>query len=97
MAERSDSLEKEYKRWKDYASVLLLALTVLFAGPVIGGYKTLYSILSVGFGVAGIILVVMWHAREYKIQFNKKPAFLLGASCSLGAQAVFLLFQVILP
>lgn len=95
MAGQDDELEKEYKRWRDYAGVLLLALTVLFAGPLISGNKTIYAIISVAFGLIGIIAVVMWHAREYKMQVNKKPLLLLGASYSLGIQAVFLLFQVI--
>ncbi len=95
MVRGNSALEREYKRWKDYAHVLLIALAVLFAGPMIGGQKTIFSILSVGFGVAGIILVVLWYARERKIQVNEKPAFLLGASSALGAQAAFLVFHLI--
>jgi len=34
---------KEYERWKDYANALMLALTVLFAGPAIGGHDDGFS------------------------------------------------------
>jgi len=95
VVEENSALEKEYKRWRDYANVLLLTLTILFAGPMIGSQETVYSIVSVVFGVIGIILVVLWHAREYKIQINKKPVFLLLASSALGVQATFLVFQLI--
>ncbi len=95
MSEGDIALEKEYKRWRDYANILLIALTVLFAGPMISGQKSLFSIISGISGAVGIILVVMWHAKEYRIQINKKPAFLLAASVALGVQATFLVFQLI--
>lgn len=92
----NNELQKEYKRWRDYANVLLIALTVLFAGPVLG-QRSIFSILSVIAGVVGILMVVAWHAREYRIQINKKPLFLLIASYALGTQAVFLAFQLVIP
>jgi len=58
--------------------------------------RSLYSIISVIAGVIGIIAVVCWHAKEYKIQYNKKPVFLLVASMALGFQSVFLAFQLII-
>ena len=81
-------LEKEYKRWKDYANVLLIALTVLFAGPSIGT-KNWYAIPAVIFGVAGIVFVVIWYAKEKSFQLNGRPGALFIASMCLGAQAVF--------
>ena len=95
MTEDTNDLEKEYKRWRDYANVLLIGLTVMFAGPVIS-QSSIYSILSVIAGVIGILAVVCWHAREYKIQYNKIPLFLLDASSALGFQAVFLAFHLII-
>ena len=89
-------LENEYIRWKDYASVLLLALTVLFAGPLFGAQRSLFAIISVGSGVVGIVSAVMWHALEYRWQLWGKPFFLLLASFCLGVQAVMLLFHLIL-
>lgn len=95
MSGDSNDLDKEYKRWRDYANVLLIGLTVMFAGPVIS-QSSIYSILSVIAGVIGILAVICWHAREYKMQYNKKPLFLLVASSALGAQAVFLIFHLII-
>ena len=92
-----DELEKEFKRWKDYGSVLLIGLTVLFASPTIDVTKNIFATLSIICGVIGIILVVLWHARERLIQINKKPILLLVASGLLGGQVVFLAFNVILP
>lgn len=92
--EKEKELEEEYKRWKDYANVLLIALTVMFAGPVISE-RNVFSILSVVAGVIGIIAVVMWHAREYKIQIYNRPAFLWIASFAIGLQAVFLAAHLI--
>jgi len=95
MSGDSNDLDKEYKRWRDYANVLLIGLTVMFAGPVIS-QSSIYSILSVIAGVIGILAVVCWYAREYKMQYNKKPLFLLLASSALAFQAVFLVFQLIM-
>ena len=92
--EKEKELEEEYKRWKDYANVLLIALAVMFAGPVISE-SNVFSILSVVAGVIGIIAVVMWHARECKIQIYNRPAFLWIASFAIGLQAVFLAAHLI--
>jgi len=94
MPKKTNQLEEEHQRWKDYANVLLIALTVLFAGPVISE-RNIFSIISVIAGVIGIIAVVLWHAREYKIQIYNKPAFLVIASCAIGIQAAFLAFNLI--
>ena len=88
-------LEKEYIRWKDYASVLLLALTVLFAGPLFGDQRSSFAVISVGSGVVGILSAVSWHALEYRCQLWGKPFFLLLASFCLSVQAVTLLFHLI--
>ncbi len=95
MAKDDEDLKKEFRRWRDYANVLLIGLTVMFAGPVLS-QRSVYSIISVIAGVIGILAVVSWHSREYKIQINKKPVFLLVASYALGTQAVFLAFQLII-
>ena len=94
MPEDNNELDKEYKRWRDYANVLLIGLTVMFAGPVIS-QRSIFSILSVIAGVIGILAVVSWHAREYKMQLKKRPLFLLIASYSLGTQAIFLVFHLV--
>ena len=91
----NNGLDKEYKRWRDYANVLLIALTVMFAGPVIGE-RNVFSILSVIAGVIGILAVVCWHAKEYKWQYKQKPIFLLIASFAISLQAVFLVFYLII-
>ena len=95
MTEDNNGLEKEYKRWRDYANVLLIGLTVLFTGPVIS-QSSIYSILSIIAGVIGILAVVCWHAKEYKWQYKQKPIFLLAASCAISVQAVFLVFHLII-
>jgi len=95
MSKDDGELEKEYIRWKDYARVLLIALTIMFAGPVLS-QGNLFSTLSVISGVIGILAVVCWYAMEYKIPFLGKPLFLLVASMALSAQAVFLVFQLIM-
>ena len=94
MSGDSNDLDNEYKRWRDYANVLLIALTVMFAGPTIGE-RNLFSILSVIAGVIGILAVVCWYAKEYKWQYKQKPKFLLIASFALSLQAVFLVFYLI--
>ena len=90
MTEERNGQDKEYIRWKDYANALMLALTVLFAGPAIGGHEDGFSIASVVLGVFGIVSVAAWHAREWNPQFRGKPAFLWVASATLGLQAGFL-------
>lgn len=95
MSEDNSELEKEYRRWKDYARVLLIALAIMFAGPVLS-QGNLFSILSVISGVIGILAVVSWYSMERKIQFRGKPVFLLVASMALSFQAVFLVFQLIM-
>ena len=95
MSGDSNDLDNEYKRWRDYANVLLIGLTVLFTGPVISQSST-FSILSIIFGVIGILAVVCWHAKEYKWQYKQKPIFLLAASCAISAQAIFLVFHLII-
>jgi RsiW-degrading membrane proteinase PrsW (M82 family) len=87
-------LEEEYKRWRDYANVLLIALTVMFAGPFISE-RNIFSILSIIAGVIGILSVVCWHAMEYKWQHRQKPVFLLIASFAISLQAVLLVFHLI--
>ena len=94
MTQHNNDLEKECKRWRDYANVLLIGLTVLFAGPAISQTST-YSLLSVIFGVIGILAVVCWHALEYKWQYKQKPIFLLAASCAISFQAIMLIFHLI--
>ena len=95
MTEDTNDLEKEYKRWRDYANVLLIALTVMFTGSIIGG-RSVFSIIAVIAGVIGILAVVCWHAKEYKWQYKQKPILLLTASCAISVQAVFLVFHLII-
>ena len=94
MTEHNNGLEKEYKRWRDYANVLLIGLTVLFTGPVISQSST-FSIISIIFGLIGILAVVCWHAKEYEWKYKQKPIFLLAASSAISVQAVFLVFHLI--
>jgi len=95
MTEDTNDLEKEYKRWRDYANVLLIALTVMFTGSIIGG-RSVFSIIAVIAGVIGILAIVCWHAKEYKWQDRQqKPKFLLIASSAISSQAVFLVFHLI--
>ena len=98
MSSSDDESTKEYKRWRDYANVLFLALTALFAGASFIGTTDpwrIFAILSACSGVVGIVLVVCWYAREYKIQIGGKPALLLWASGLMGAQAVLLIMRMI--
>jgi hypothetical protein len=92
---KKEELEKEYARWKDYANVLMIALTVLFAGPAIGGHKDGWSIASTICGVSGIVFVVFWHDRGNVWQFRGNPLFLVLASATLGAQATCLVFGLL--
>jgi len=94
LEEKKELEEEEYKRWRDYANVLLIALTVMFAGPFISE-RNVFSILSVIAGVVGIVAVVMWHARECKKQIFNRPLFLWIASFAIGLQAVFLAAHLI--
>lgn len=84
--------EEEYKRWQGYANALLLALTVLFAGTTISLPKEIVavSILSIIFGLAGIVLTVSWFTLEDNRKIKGKPAFLWLASFSFGLQVGFL-------
>jgi hypothetical protein len=87
---------KENERWKDYASALLIAMPVLLAALAISGLKTCYSIISAFAAVAGIVLVVLWYARDTNYHqctpSGKYPTFLYYASWCFGIQVVFLCF-----
>jgi hypothetical protein len=90
----NNGLDRQYSRWRDYANVLLIGLTVLFAGPAISQTST-YSVVSVIFGVIGILAVVSWHALEYNWQYKQKPVFLLAASVGISVQAIMLIFHLV--
>ena len=82
-----DALQKEYDRWKDYASALLIANPVLLAGIALASQNHVLSGLAGFAGVFGLISVVMWYARERNWQWRSKPLFLVLASILLGVQA----------
>lgn len=87
--------EKEYKRWQGFASAVLIALTVLFAGTVIAlpelvkevGSLSIYSILC---GLLGILLTVLWFALASTDKIAGRPAFLVVASCIFVVQGTSL-------
>ena len=88
--------EEEYKRWQGYANALLIALTVLFTGTNISLPKEIVvSILSLFFGLAGIVLTVLWFALEDNHKIKGKPAFLWLASSSFGFQVGFLFIALL--
>jgi hypothetical protein len=93
-------LEKENKRWKDYANALLIAMPILLAALAITGLKTSYSITSAIAAVVGIVLVVLWYARDTNdhrgTPYNKYPWTLYYASYAFGIQAVFLCFAFLI-
>lgn len=93
--EEEQEREKEQKRWQGYASALLIALTVLFAGTVIGlpavaKEVVFFAIISIGFGLVAIVSTVLWFALEYKHEIWGRPTSLVVASCCLGTQATSL-------
>jgi hypothetical protein len=92
----SPEIKAENERWKDYSSSLLIAIPVLLAGITIADPKTVSSILSAIAGLAGLVLVVMWHGRDKNwIVWDKYPGYLLWASSCFGAQAFFLAVEII--
>ena len=100
MADKDKALKTEYTRWKDYAKVLLLASTVMLGltGTSVAAGVTLYLGILIGLsaiaGAVTIICTVAWHAREHKMQIQKKPAFLLIASYSFGFQTGFFMIAI---
>ena len=84
--------KEEYQQWKGYAHALLLALTVLFAATLIIDPKAGMSIyiFPIIFGLAGIVLTVLWFAFDTKRQMRGKPIYLWWATCSFSAQVVTL-------
>jgi hypothetical protein len=87
-------LRKENERWKDYASVLLIAIPLLLGGLALSGQRTYCSIASGVLGLAGIIFVVLWYGRDKNryqfIRGIKYPKWLVYASSCFGLQAGFL-------
>lgn len=96
-SEMTEAQEKEYRRWRGYANALLLALTVLFAGTAIAFPAVIAPlwILSTVFGLAGILLAVLWFALESAATIRGKPAFLILASCAFGFQVGFLFLALV--
>lgn len=90
-------LKKENERWKDYASVLLIAMPILLGALAVSGLKTTYSIVSAVMGILGIISVVLWYGRDrtQNVVVNNReyPVFLFLGSCLFAIQAVFLCFS----
>jgi hypothetical protein len=87
-------LKKESERWKDYASVLLIAIPLLLGGLALSDQRTYCSFASGVLGFLGIIFVVLWYGRDKNyytfIRGRKYPAFLVWASSCFGLQAGFL-------
>ena len=89
--------ENEYKRWQGYANALLIALSVIFVGTTISSPRHVLAlpILSIIFGLAGIVLTALWFALENDSKIKGKPAFLWLASCSFVAQVGFLFLALL--
>jgi len=92
-------LNKENRRWKDYASSLLIAIPVLLAGLALSDPKILYAVLSAVAGVLGILCVVAWFGRDKNMTGwtpgGRYPTFLFYASCCFGVQTTFLTFAIV--
>ena len=101
----SERINAEHERWKDWASTLLIVMTVLLAfdGSLLGDASNRVWVLLGGvIGFVGILLVAMWFTREgfweytgnYR-PFKGKPVLLLYGSSLFGLQVVFFLFAFV--
>lgn len=101
----SERIDAEYERWKDWASTLLIVMTVLLAfnGSLLGDAgNRVWVLLSGVIGFVGILLVAMWFTREgfweytgnYR-PFKGKPVLLLYGSSLFGLQTSFFLFAFV--
>lgn len=95
----TERINAEYERWKDWASTLLIIMTVLLAfnGSLLGDASNKYVVLTGGvIGFMGVFLVFGWFTREGFWQFKNKPVLLRVGSALFGIQAfLFLLAFVI--
>lgn len=93
----STEKQQEYTRWHSYATVLLIALTVLFAGTTIGLPNDIVpvTIISMIAGLAGILLTVLWFSLEDNHKIRGKPALLIFASNAFGFQVSFLFIALL--
>jgi len=101
----SERIDAEYERWKDWASTLLIVMTVLLAfdGSLLGDAgNRVWVLLSGVIGFVSILLVAAWFTRggfwEYTGNyrpFKGKPVLLLYGSSLFGLQAVFFLFAFV--
>jgi hypothetical protein len=100
-----ERINADYERWKDWASVLLIVMTVLLAfdGSLLGDASNRFWVLLGGvIGFVGVLLVAMWFTREgfweytgnYQ-PFKGKPVLLLYGSSLFGLQTVFFLFAFV--
>ena len=71
------------------ASTVMLGLTAISVAASVTLQLGILIGLSAITGVVTIICTVAWHAKEYKMQIQKKPALLLIASYSFGFQTGF--------
>jgi len=101
----TERINAEYERWKDWASTLLIVMTVLLAfdGSLLGDASNRFWVLLGGvIGFMGVLLVAMWFTREgfweytgnYQ-PFKGKPVLLLYGSSLFGLQTVFFLFAFV--
>lgn len=98
MSDENEILEREYQRWKDYAGVLLVAMTIIlgFVSTMLGNNSNALLRLTGLFGLIGIVFIILWHTREQVWHFPpKKPALLFFASMCFGLQVGFLALAIL--
>jgi RsiW-degrading membrane proteinase PrsW (M82 family) len=92
--EEQQKLEREHQRWQGYAVILLIALATIFIGMIIIKSIDIFAVLSLIFGLVGIVLVVLWYTKENSCQINNRPLFLVLASDAIGVQSTFFVFEL---
>jgi len=102
----SERVNAEFERWKDWASTLLIVMTVLLAfdGSLLGDASNKYVVLTGGvIGFIGVFLVAAWFTREGFWEYTgsyqpskNKPVLLLCGSALFGLQAFLFLLAFVL-
>ena len=85
-----EETDREFKRWKDWATALLIVMTVLLAfdGLLLSDANIKWLVLVGGLiGFAGVVWVTTWFAKEgFWEDKNKRPILLWLGSLCFGVQ-----------
>ncbi len=94
---KEQMLKADYRRWKDYASQLLIGMPLLLGltgVSLVSGSNPLYGVSATA-GAIGIVSTILWHSKEVLwLSKKNKPIFLLISSVCFGIQVSFFLLAI---